>query len=95
MRRAWTPTAATIFVALALASASGCGGGKSSKSAHPRNSAIARCAGHECRVRVSCNGRISVLFGAAPVRVRTSKSALRTTVVADFAGSRDDAVVRC
>jgi hypothetical protein len=96
MRRVRTPIAATTLVALAVATASGCGGGgEPSKPAHRRTSAVADCAGYECRVRVSCNGRISVLLGAAPVSVRTSKSALRTTVIADFAGSHDDAVVRC
>ena len=80
----------------AVVVAVGCGGGDSSKQpAHPRNSAVARCAGAECRVRVRCNGRLSVLFGAAPVRIRTSKTLLRTTIIADFAGSRDDFVVRC
>jgi hypothetical protein len=95
MRRARTPIAATTLVALAVATAAGCGGGEPSKPAHRRSSAVADCAGYECRVRVSCNGRISVLRGAAPVSIRTSKSALRTTVIADFAGSHDDAVVRC
>jgi hypothetical protein len=95
MRRALTRTAATIVVGLASGAASACGGDDSPKKPAPRNSAIAKCAGHECRVRVRCNGRLSVLLGAAPVRIRTSKSLLRTTIVADFAGSRDDYVVRC
>jgi hypothetical protein len=93
MIRAPTTTAATI---VALAIVSGCGGDKASPpAAHPPNRAVGRCAGHECRVRVTCNGRVSVLLGAAPLRLRTSKSALRTTIVADFAGSHDDTVVRC
>ena len=93
MRRA---TAATIAALLALVATPGCGGGDPSKPAQrPRNSAVADCAGHECRVRVMCNGRRSVLLGAAPVSVRTSRSLLRTTIVADFAGSADDFVVRC
>ena len=95
MRRALTRTAATVVVAVASVGASACGGGDSPKKPPPRNSAIAKCAGHECRVRVMCNGRRSVLFGAAPVRIRTSKSLLRTTIIADFAGSRDDFAVRC
>jgi hypothetical protein len=44
---------------------------------------------------VTCNGRVSVLLGPAPVQIRTSKRVLRTTIVADFAGSSHDQVVRC
>jgi hypothetical protein len=91
-----TRTGAMIVVALALGTMSGCRGDspKSAPKAHSRNSAVARCAGAECRVRIVCNGRVYVRLGAAPVRIHTARSAFRTTIIADFAGSRD-AVVRC
>jgi len=44
---------------------------------------------------VICKGRVQLRYGAAPVRIRTAKSALVTTIVVDFAGSRHDAVIRC
>ena len=85
-----------ILVALASATLAACGGGDSSKSSKkpPRNSAKARCAGAECRVRIVCKGKVYVRVGPAPVRIRTSDTALRTTIIADFAGPKD-AVVRC
>jgi len=96
MRRSPTRAAATILLALALGTLSACGGGDSDKSSKkpPRNSAKARCAGAECRVRIVCKGRVYVRVGPAPVAIRTSNSALRTTIIADFAGPKD-AVVRC
>jgi len=96
MRRSQTRAGATILIALALGTLAARGGSDSDKSPKkpPRNSAKARCAGAECRVRIVCKGRVYVRLGPAPVAVRTSKSAFRTTIVADFAGSKD-AVVRC
>jgi len=96
MRRSQTRAAATILIALALGALAACGGSDSDKSSKkpPRNSAKARCAGAECRVRIVCKGRVYVRFGPAPVAIRTSDSALRTTITVDFAGSKD-AVVRC
>jgi hypothetical protein len=93
MRRTPTRSAATILVGLALATLTACGGDDSSKPL-PRNSAKARCAGAECRVRIVCKGRVYVRLGPAPVAIRTRDSALRTTIIADFAGPKD-AVVRC
>jgi hypothetical protein len=91
-------TAVTIVLsALALAVIAGCGVNDSPKSPGKSagNSAKARCAGVECRVRIVCKGRVHVVVGPAPVNVRTSKTALVTTFFADFAGSRNDATVRC
>ena len=56
---------------------------------------MAKCAGAECEVRVTCKGKVKRRVGPAPVNVRTSKTALRTTIYADFAGSRHDATIRC
>jgi len=87
-----------MAVALAFVVLSGCVRDeppKRSTTSPPRNKAVARCAGQECRVRVTCKGRVSVRLGAAPVRVRTSNTALRTAIFLDFAGSRDDVVIRC
>ena len=77
--------------------ASGCGVNDEPKapSKRPASSAVAKCAGYECRVRVTCKGRVQMRYGPAPVRVRTRKSALVTTFFADFAGSRNDATIRC
>jgi hypothetical protein len=89
---------ATIVVALALVTMSGCGSGDSprpSTTARHRSSAVAHCAGTQCTVRVICKGRRSVRLGAAPVRIRTWKSAFRTSIIVDFAGSREDVVIRC
>ena len=95
MRRALTPRA-TVAVALALVTASGCGDGEAKKPAKkPRSSAVAKCAGYECRVRVICKGRLYVRIGPAPVKVHTSTTPFRTTIVSDFAGSRNDSVIRC
>ena len=96
MRRSHTRAGATILIALALGTVAACGGSGSDESSKkpPRNSAKARCAGAECRVRIVCKGRVYVRLGPAPVAIRTSNSALRTTIIADFAGSKD-AVVRC
>ncbi|MEY2517464.1 MAG: hypothetical protein QOJ89_4822 [bacterium] len=90
-------TAASIVLVLASLSLSGCIVNDEPKKpdAAKRNKAVARCSGDECRVRVTCNGRVSVLLGPAPVQIRTSKRVLRTTIVADFAGSSHDQVVRC
>ena len=60
-----------------------------------RDSAVARCAGYECRVRLRCNGRVVVRVGPAPVQVHTRKTALRTTFTLDFAGAKADNVFRC
>jgi len=89
--------AASILVVLASLSLSGCIVNDEPKKPDKgkRNKAVARCAGGECRVRVTCNGRVSVLLGPAPVQIRTSKKILQTTIVADFAGSSRDQVVRC
>jgi hypothetical protein len=99
MRRALTGALATIVVALACALLSGCGSGDSddppSKDARARNAAKANCKGNECKVRFTCKGRVTIRRGAAPVRIHSSRSALVTTIIADFAGSRDDVVVRC
>lgn len=81
-----------------FATTSGCGiddAPKSPAKKHARSSAVARCAGQECKVRVTCKGRVHMRFGAAPVTIHTSKTAVLTTIFLDFAGSRDDAVVRC
>ena len=89
---------ATSAGALCVIAISACGLGESDKppaSGGPRDSAVADCAGNECRVRVVCKGRVYIRRGTAPVRIRTSKSPLTTTIVADFAGSREDAVIRC
>ena len=84
-------------MAIACATVAGCGVNDEPKTPSKKapNSAKARCAGAECRVRVVCKGKVHVRVGPAPVRIRTSKTALRTNVLADFAGSRHDAVVRC
>lgn len=87
-----------MTLGVALVTASGCGVNDSPKQpdkARPRNSAVAHCAGDECKVRVRCKGRVYVRFGAPPVRIRTFKTALTTSILADFAGSRDDSVIRC
>lgn len=84
-------------MALACLALSGCGDGDASKPATttgPRDAARARCADNECRVRVTCKGKVYVRRGSAPVSIRTTKTALVTTIVADFAGP-DDAVIRC
>ena len=98
MQHALTRAGATLAAAVVLMAASACGGGESDKppaSKAPRDRAIADCAGNECRVRVRCKGRNYVRRGTAPVDIRTSKTALTTTIVADFAGSRHDAMIRC
>lgn len=96
MRGALIGTLTTIVVALACAALTGCGGGDSDEppSKRVRDSAKANCKGNECTVRFTCKGRVTIRRGAAPVRIRSSKSALVTTIIADFAGSRD-AVIRC
>ncbi len=96
VRRSPTRVGAMILVAFACMALTACGGGDSSKPSKkpPRNSAKADCAGAECRVRIVCKGRVYIRLGPAPVRIRTSNSALRTTIIADFAGPKD-AVVRC
>jgi hypothetical protein len=81
--------------ALVCGALSGCGEPDKAPAKRTRDSAIAKCTGNVCRVRVTCKGRVSVRPGAAPVRIRTSKSALVTTIILDFAGSRDDTVIRC
>jgi len=91
------PTA-TIVVALVFAMASGCGDSGSPKTparTPPPSSAVANCSGQECKVRVTCKGRVHHRLGAAPVRIRTSKTAVVTSIFIDFAGSGQDAVVRC
>jgi hypothetical protein len=98
MRLSLAGTVATIMLAVALVTTSGCGVNDSPKKptkSRARTSAVAHCAGAECRVRVKCKGRIYVRVGPAPVQVRTTTSALRTSVIADFAGSRNDAIVQC
>jgi hypothetical protein len=98
MRRPPTRTAAGIVAAIALATASGCGvddAPKSPSKSAARSSAKARCAGAECRVRIVCKGKVHVRLGPAPVRVRTSKTALVTSFYADFAGSASDVEIRC
>jgi hypothetical protein len=45
-------------------------------------------------VRIVCKGTVYVRLGPAPVRIHTLDSALRSTIVADFAGPHD-AVIRC
>ncbi|MCA1683869.1 MAG: hypothetical protein LC708_01885 [Actinobacteria bacterium] len=61
-----------------------------------RSKAKVDCAGSECRVRITCrSGRRHVLIGPGPVSVRTTTTALRTTLTVDFAGSRDDKLIRC
>jgi hypothetical protein len=87
-------TAATVLVVLA---ASGCAVNDQPKSPskQARSSAKARCVGQECRVRVICKGTLHIRVGSRPVRIRTSKTVLRTTIFVDFAGSRDDATIRC
>jgi hypothetical protein len=91
-------SAATI-AALAFMTMSGCGFGDKAKEEPrkvTRSKAKARCAGAECRVRVTCaRGRVYVRVGPAPVRIRTSDTLLRTTIVIDFAGSRANSVIRC
>jgi len=87
-----------MFAAFALVTTAGCGVNDSPKTqtnGRAPSSAVARCAGQECKVRITCKGRVQMRFGAAPVDVRTSRSALVTTIFIDFAGSRDDATVRC
>lgn len=86
----------TIALTLTLAATSGCAGDEpKAPPEQPPGKAVATCAGAECKVRVTCNGKVHVRVGPAPVDVRTTRSALRTSVTADFAGSRHDAVVRC
>ena len=92
MRRALTCIGAAIVVALLP----GCVDDEPRKPAKkPRSSAVAKCAGYECRVRVICKGKRYVRIGPAPVKVRTKSTAFRTTIVSDFAGSRNDSVIRC
>jgi hypothetical protein len=93
-------TAACTVIAIALGSVSLAGCFVNDDPQKPdkpgaRSRASARCAGYECRVRVTCKGHVSVLLGPAPVDVRTRRTLLQTTIVADFAGSKDDRVVRC
>jgi hypothetical protein len=97
MLRAPARIAATSAILLASLSMTGCIVNDEPKKPDKakRNKAVARCSGDECRVRVTCNGRVSVLLGPAPVQIRTSKRVLRTEIVADFAGSSHDQVVRC
>ena len=96
MRRSRTHAGATILVALALGTLAACGGSDSDTTSKkpPRNSAKARCAGSECRVRIVCKGRVYVRLGLAPVRIHTSNTPFRVTIIADFAGPKD-AVIRC
>lgn len=95
VRRPPTRAGATTLLALALG-ITACGGSSSkpSTTAKPRNSAVARCAGDQCRVRIVCKGKVSVRLGPAPVRIHTTDSALTSTIIVDFAGPHD-AVVRC
>lgn len=97
VRRAAIRTVGTVVVALAFAAASGCGVDDEPKKPSKRapSSAVATCAGYECKVRIKCKGKVYLRFGPAPVKVNTAKTALRTTVYADFAGSSQDAEVRC
>jgi hypothetical protein len=95
VRRRRIRTAAAIVAALAVAVTSGCSGDEPKSAKHGRSSAVTTCAGAECKVRVRCKGEVHVRLGPAPVRVSTRKSALVTTIYADFAGSRHDATVRC
>ena len=46
-------------------------------------------------MRIVCKGKLHVRIGPAPVDIRTQKTALTTTIIADFAGSKNDAMVRC
>ena len=95
MRRGLT---AMIVASLGVTTVSACGIGGSSDSpttTAPRNAAVADCAGNVCRVRLTCKGRLYIRRGTAPVRIRTAKSALKTTIIADFAGSGHDAVITC
>ena len=85
-------------LALMLAAGSGCGDDSPEPTTKKpkRSKAVGDCAGAECRVKVTCkSGRVYVRTGPAPVRIRTSNSLLRTTIIADFAGSKDDSVIRC
>ena len=95
VRRPRIRTAAAIVAALAATVAAGCSGDEPKSAQHGRSSAVATCAGAECKVRVRCKGRVDVLLGPAPVQVSTRKSALVTTIYADFAGSRHDVTIRC
>jgi hypothetical protein len=98
MLGAQSRTAAWIVAALAGSAAGGCGvddAPKSPSKSAARSFAKARCAGAECRVRIVCKGKVHVRLGPAPVRVRTSKTALVTSFYADFAGSASDVEIRC
>jgi len=93
MRR--RPTAATIVLALAFAIVGCAGDAPKEPGKRPRSKAAATCVGAECRVRVTCKGKVYVRVGPAPVDVRSSTTALRTSITADFAGTRHDALIRC
>jgi hypothetical protein len=82
-------------VGFALVVLSGCGDTRTPAGKAPRSSAVARCTGAECRVRIRCKGKLHIRRGPAPVSIRTSKTALVTTIIADFAGSKNDALIRC
>ncbi len=93
------PRAAAAIAALAITT-TGCAivddaPKKPDGSARP-STAEADCAGYECRVRVTCRGgRRYVRIGPAPVRVTSNNAILQTRITVDFAGSRDDSVIRC
>ncbi len=96
VRRPPLRAAATIAVALALVTATGCSGDEPKKpDPGKRSSAKADCAGIECKVRVVCKGKVRLRYGPAPVQIRTQKTALVTTFFVDFAGSKNDATLRC
>ncbi len=96
VRRPPIRPATTIAVAFALATATGCSGDEPKKpDPGKRSSAKADCAGVECKVRVVCKGKVRLRYGPAPVQIRTRKSALVTTFFVDFAGSKNDATLRC
>jgi len=85
-----------MALALALLATAGCSGDEPKQpSKANRNSAVARCAGYECKVRLTCKGRVTYRYGPAPVQIHSSKTALRTTFTLDFAGSKADQVYRC
>ncbi len=94
------PRPGALIGALALVAVTGCGivddEPRKPASKPTRTKAKVDCAGAECRVRIACaSGRVHVLIGPAPVRVSTQKTALVTTLTADFAGSRHDKLIRC
>ena len=65
-----------LLAAVALAtSTTGCFVNDNPKTPYKakQNSAKARCAGEECRVRIVCKGKVHVRIGPAPVDIRTAR----------------------